>query len=65
MTIKIDAIYQQRYLNLISAVIKQLYIPETINRLIPYDEQCLTTPGEIVHLLLLDILRGRQALVHV
>lgn len=65
MTIKIEAIYQQRYLNLISAVIKQLHIPETINRLIPYDEQCLTTPGEVVHLLLLDILSGRQALVHV
>lgn len=28
MTIKIDAIYQQRYLNLVSAVIKQLHIPE-------------------------------------
>lgn len=64
MTTAIDAIYQQRYLNLVSAVIKQLDIPETINRLVPYDEQCLTTPGEVVHLLLLDILSGRQALVH-
>ncbi|MBE1556993.1 DUF4277 domain-containing protein [Sporosarcina limicola] len=64
MTIKIDPIYQERYLNLLSAVIKQLRIPQTINRLVPYDEQCLTTPGDAVHLMLLDILSGRQALVH-
>ncbi|WP_243293148.1 DUF4277 domain-containing protein [Bacillus sp. FJAT-47783] len=64
MNIQIDHIYQQSYLNLLSAIMKQLHIPQTFNEMVEYDSQCLTTPGDIVQLVVLDILSGRQALVH-
>lgn len=64
MNIQIEQIHQATYLNILSAIMKKLNIPQTINRLVPYDSQCLTTPGEIVQLIVLDILSGRQALVH-
>lgn len=52
-------IYQQQYVNLLSEIIKQLKIPQTINQLVPYDNQWITTPD--AHLILLDIL---SAMVH-
>jgi transposase len=65
MSFKIQAIYQADYLNVLSALMKQLNIADKINQLVSFDPQCQTTPGETVHLLLLDILSGRQALVHI
>ena len=64
MTFQIEGIYPQSYLNLLSSVMDQLKISQTVDRLVPYDSQCFTTPGQMVKLLVLDILSGRQALVH-
>ncbi|OKO93131.1 DUF4277 domain-containing protein [Geobacillus proteiniphilus] len=35
-----------------------------MDRLIPVDPQCQTQASDVVGLLILDILSGRQALVH-
>lgn len=43
---------------------KELKLPELIDQFVPTDAQCQTRPGDIVQLILLDILSGRQALVH-
>nr|WP_245999765.1 IS1634 family transposase [Ectobacillus antri] len=64
MNIQMNAIYQASYLNMISAIMKELKLSELIDQLVPVNSQCQTRPGDIVQLLLLDILSGRQALVH-
>ncbi|WZX99240.1 IS1634 family transposase [Bacillus sp. FSL W7-1360] len=65
MNIQIDAVYQATYLNMISELIKQLKLPSKITNFVNANDQCQVSPGDAVHLLLLDILSGRQALVHV
>ncbi|WP_368859656.1 DUF4277 domain-containing protein [Halalkalibacter sp. APA_J-10(15)] len=43
----------------------QLGLRRKIDQLVPVDSQCQTTVGDAVQLLVLDILSGRNALVHV
>jgi transposase len=62
--ITIEAIYMAGYLNLISQTMRDMKIPQTINEFVPFDEQCLVSPGEVVQMIVLDILTGRQALTH-
>jgi len=64
MNIQMDAIYQASYLNIMSAIMKELKLGELVDRLVPIDAQCRTRPSDIVQLLVLDMLSGRQALVH-
>jgi transposase len=62
--IQIESIYAAGYLNLISQTMKEMQIPQTINQFVPCDSQCLVTPGDVVQLIVMDMLTGRQALVH-
>jgi transposase len=62
--IQIEEIYQASYLNLVNHVMQDLEIPQLINELVPYDVQCKISPGEVVQLMVLDILTGRQAIMH-
>jgi hypothetical protein len=64
MNPKLEAVYQVSYLNLINHIMLDLKIPQTINEIVPCDDQCKVTPGEMIQLIVLDILTGRQALVH-
>lgn len=64
MDVRIRAIDERSYLNIISAIFKDLGLPQLIDRLVPVDPQCQTRTSDIVSLILLDILSGRQALVH-
>ena len=64
MDVRIRAIYESSYLNIISAIFKDLGLPQLIDRLVPVDPQCYTRASDVVWLLILDILSGRQALVH-
>ncbi|KDE45823.1 IS1634 family transposase [Geobacillus sp. CAMR5420] len=64
MDVRIRAIYESSYLNIISTIFKDLGLPQLIDRLVPVDPQCQTRASDVVGLLLLDILSGRQALVH-
>ena len=64
MDVRIHAIYESSYLNIISAIFKDLGLPQLIDRLVPVDPQCQTRASDVVWLLILDILSGRQALVH-
>ncbi|KAF0993634.1 hypothetical protein BJQ97_00242 [Geobacillus sp. TFV-3] len=64
MDVRIRAIYENSYLNIISAIFKDLGLPQLIDRLVPVDPQCQTRASDVVWLLILDILSGRQALVH-
>jgi hypothetical protein len=64
MDVRIHAIYQVSYLNILSEIMKQLGLPQLLDRLVPVDPQCQTRSSDIVQLILLDILSGRQALVH-
>ncbi|MEK4165175.1 IS1634 family transposase [Anoxybacillus sp. FSL W8-0104] len=64
MDVQIRAIYESSYLNIISALFKDLDLPQLIDRLVPVDPQCQTRASDIVKLIVLDILSGRQALVH-
>lgn len=63
MNIQMDAIYQASYLNIMSAIMKELKLGELVDRLVPIDAQCRTRPSDIVQLLVLDILSGRQAVL--
>lgn len=62
--IQIEAIHPQGYLNLISQIMKDMRIPQTIDAKVPYDAQCNVSPGEVVQMIVMDMLTGRQALVH-
>ncbi|BCG61255.1 hypothetical protein PUR_46800 [Paenibacillus sp. URB8-2] len=62
--IQIESIYAAGYLNLISQTMKDMKIPQTIDEKVPYDKQCLVSPGEVVQMIVMDMLTGRQALVH-
>lgn len=62
--IQIESITMAGYLNLISATMKQMQIPQTIDQFVPFDAQCKVTPGEMVQLIIMDMLTGRQAMVH-
>lgn len=64
MHINIHAIYPATYLNMVSQLMKELKLPTLIDRLVPIDAQCQTRPSDIVQLIILDMLSGRQALVH-
>ncbi|KAF0993621.1 IS1634 family transposase [Geobacillus sp. TFV-3] len=64
MDVRIRAIYESSYLNIISAIFKDLGLPQLIDRLVPVDPQCQTRASDVIWLLILDILSGRQALVH-
>ncbi|WP_297992168.1 DUF4277 domain-containing protein, partial [uncultured Anoxybacillus sp.] len=64
MSVQIRAIYESSYLNIISTIFKDLGLPRLIDRLVPVDPQCQTRASDIVKLIVLDILSGRQALVH-
>ncbi|RAN30133.1 transposase, partial [Geobacillus sp. A8] len=48
MTIRIQAIYESSYLNIISAITKQLGLHQLIDRMVPVDPQCQTRPSDIV-----------------
>lgn len=64
MQLNIQAIYPTTYLNMLSEIMKELNLLGLIDRLVPVDAQCQTRPSDIVQLILLDILSGRQVLVH-
>ncbi len=64
MDVQICEIYDSSYLNIISALFQDLDLPQLIDRLVPMDPQCQTRTSDAVKLILLDILSGRQALVH-
>ena len=63
--ITIEKIYPAGYLHLLGGIMDDLQLKETIDRMVPVDAQCLTTVGEAVKLLVLDMLSGRQPLVHI
>nr|WP_251037662.1 IS1634 family transposase [Paenibacillus albidus] len=62
--IQIEHIYEAVYLHLLSGIMNDLGLSKKIDQLVPIDPQCQTTAGEAVKLLLLDMLSGRQAWVH-
>lgn len=62
--IQIESIHMAGYLNLISQTMKDMQIPQTIDRFVPYDAQCKVTPGDMVQMIIMDMLTGRQAMVH-
>lgn len=62
--IQIESIHAAGYLNLISQTMKDMKIPLTIDEKVPYDQQCLVSPGEVVQMIVMDMLTCRQALVH-
>ncbi|AET60014.1 transposase [Paenibacillus terrae HPL-003] len=62
--IQIESIHAAGYLNLISQTMKDMKIPQTIDEKVPYDAQCRVSPGEIVQMIVMDMLNGRPALVH-
>ncbi|WP_235598029.1 DUF4277 domain-containing protein, partial [Geobacillus sp. B4113_201601] len=64
MDVRIRAIYESSYLNIISTLFKDLDLPQLMDHLVPVDPQCQTRASDIVKLIVLDILSGRQALVH-
>ena len=64
MQINIQAIYPATYLNMLSQLMKELNVHGLVDQLVPTDVQCQTRPSDIVQLIVLDILSGRQALVH-
>lgn len=64
MQIDIQAIYPATYLNMLSTLMKELNLHGLVDQLVPTDAQCQTKPSDIVQLIVLDILSGRQALVH-
>lgn len=64
MKIDIQAIYPATYLNMLSTIMKELNLHGLVDRHVPTDAQCQTRPSDIVQLILLDILSGRQALMH-
>ncbi|MGG3835240.1 DUF4277 domain-containing protein, partial [Geobacillus thermocatenulatus] len=54
MDVRIHAIYESSYLNIISAIFKDLGLPQLIDRLVPVDPQCHTRASDVVWLLILD-----------
>lgn len=64
MDVRIRAIDESSYLNIISTIFKDLDLPQLMDRLVPMDPQCQTRTSDVVKLIILDILSGRQALVH-
>ncbi|MEG0260931.1 MAG: IS1634 family transposase [Lysinibacillus sp.] len=64
MTIQIKAIYNAMYLNIMSEIMKELKLPQLIDKSVPVAEQCKTQPSDVVQLIVLDILSGRQAIVN-
>lgn len=62
--VSIEAIYPAGYLNLISETMKRLEIPQTVNQWVPYDAQCRVSPGDVVQMIVMDMLTGRQAMMH-
>lgn len=64
MQINIQAIYPATYLNMLSTIMKELNLHGLVDQHVATDAQCQTRPSDIVQLILLDILSGRQALVH-
>ncbi|MBD2848683.1 IS1634 family transposase [Paenibacillus sp. IB182496] len=62
---EIERVYEMGYLPLVCGIMKQLGLRKKIDQLVPVDPQCRTSAGEAVQLLVLDILSGRNALVHV
>ncbi|MFJ7982203.1 hypothetical protein ACIQ1D_18235 [Lysinibacillus xylanilyticus] len=59
MSIQIKAIYNAMYLNIMSEIM-ELKLPQLSDKLVPVAEQCKTQPSDIVQLIVLDILSGRQ-----
>ena len=64
MQINIQAIYPATYFNMLSQIMKEVNLHGLIDQLVPTDAQCQTRPSDVVQLIVLDILSGRQALVH-
>lgn len=64
MHINIQAIYPATYLNMLSQIMKELNLHGLVDQLVPIDAQCQTRPSDVVQLIVLDILSGRQALMH-
>ncbi|PTL38123.1 IS1634 family transposase [Alkalicoccus saliphilus] len=64
MTFAIQGVHTAAHLNLISRLLKELDLPEHVDQRVPVDPRCQTKPSDIVQVLVLDILSGRQALVH-
>ena len=62
MQINIHAIYPATYLNMLSEIMKELNLHGLVDSLVPTDTQ--TRTSDIVQLMVLDILSGHQALVH-
>lgn len=52
------------YLNIMSEIMRELKLPQLIDKSVPVAEQCKTRPSDIVSLVILDILSGRQAIVN-
>ena len=64
MQINVQNIYSATYLNMLSTIMKELNLYGLVDDLVPTDTQCQTRPSDVVQLILLDLLSGRQALVH-
>lgn len=62
--VSIEAIYPASYLNLISETMKRMEIPQTVNQFVPFDDQCRVSPGDVVQMIVMDMLTGRQAMMH-
>ncbi|GGG07258.1 hypothetical protein GCM10010912_59900 [Paenibacillus albidus] len=54
--IQIEAVHPQGYLNLISQIMKVMRIPQTIDAKVPFDAQCNVSPGEVVQMIVMDML---------
>jgi transposase len=61
---EIEAVYTADYLHLVNHVMIKLNIAQLIDEHIPHDAQCKVSPGQMVQAIVLDILTGRRALVH-
>jgi transposase len=62
--VQLESVYPVSYLNLVNHIIQDLKIPQIFDEKVTCDSRCKVSPGEVVQLIVLDILTGRQALVH-
>ncbi|KAF0993827.1 IS1634 family transposase [Geobacillus sp. TFV-3] len=64
MDVQVKAVYRNSYLNIISALVKELGLPPLIDHLVPAHPQCQTRASDAVQAILYNMFDGRQALVH-
>ncbi len=64
MDVQVKAVYRNSYLNIISALVKELGLPPLIDHLVPAHPQCQTRASDAVQAIIYNVFDGRQALVH-